>query len=386
MNQRSMGELAAYTESLALRHRLARIDPSNAQWRHDAACILNSIGDVHRKVGKNQEAIAAYEEGVAIWRQLSKRDPRDHHRQTAASISLKKLGDVKLEAADSIGAIAAYEESVVFRRRLLKRDPDNLRWLSDIAECLEQIGDLKFEAGDDEGTLTAYQEMLSIDRWLGEIDDSNTEWRWNLSVSLDWVGEVSLMLGNLDAAGKAYGESLVIRRRLAELDRSNDLWQEGVALTLEKITDLERVVREGATTPAEVRSADKTSAGLEEQPSLSTSKVSKLKDAAIGSALAAYEESLAIARNLLQQSARLEMRAVVRELALSVSERIAAIRTTLRRYEREGSASIESLSAKGRFGVHKLAHATGTMGLAQKWSIFEWSHNSSSPDGTRIEN
>ena len=101
MDQR-MGELAAYEESLAIRRRLARIDPSNAQWRHDEACILDGIGNVYRKVGKSQEAIAAYEEGVAIWRQLAKLDPRNHHRQLTISISLKKLGDVKLEAADSV--------------------------------------------------------------------------------------------------------------------------------------------------------------------------------------------------------------------------------------------------------------------------------------------
>jgi hypothetical protein len=35
-----IGELAACAESLALRRRLAEIDPSNAQWRHDEACIL----------------------------------------------------------------------------------------------------------------------------------------------------------------------------------------------------------------------------------------------------------------------------------------------------------------------------------------------------------
>jgi hypothetical protein len=227
--------------------------------------------------------------------------------------------------------------------------------------------------------------MLSIDRWLGEIDDSDTQWQWNLSVSLDRVGEVNLILGDLNAAAAAYGESLAIRRRLVELDQSNTLWQDGVSLTLEKIVDLKRVVEDSAAALAEDRSADKTSAGL--QASLSTSKVRKVKDVAIGRAVAAYEESLAISRNLLQQSATLEMRGAVRKLTLSFSKLTAAVRTPLRRYRRGGSAFIGSLSAKVRVGVQSLEHATETMGLALKWSIFEWSnhHNSSSPDGTRIE-
>ena len=116
------GLLADYQKSLALRHRLVCIDPTNAQWRYDEACILDQIGYEYRKAERNQEAIAAYEVSAAIWRQLGKTDPRN--RQLDLSISLGKLGDAKLAVADSVGAIAAYEESAVNWRRLLKRDPD----------------------------------------------------------------------------------------------------------------------------------------------------------------------------------------------------------------------------------------------------------------------
>ena len=37
-------ELAACAESLAFRRRLAKIDPSNAQWRHDEACSPGAYG------------------------------------------------------------------------------------------------------------------------------------------------------------------------------------------------------------------------------------------------------------------------------------------------------------------------------------------------------
>ena len=205
-------------------------------------------------------------------------------------------------------------------------------------------------------------------------------------MSLDRVGEVNLILGDLNAAAAAYGESLAIRRRLVDLDQSNTLWQDGVSLTLEKITDFKRVVEDSAAALAEDRSAGKTSAGLQAQPSL-TNKVRKVKDVAIVWAVAAYEESLAITRNLLQQSATLAMRGVVRKLAPSFSELTAAVITPLRRYRRVSSAFIVSLSAKVRVGVQSLHHATETMGLVPKWSIFEWSnhHNASSPDGNRIE-
>jgi tetratricopeptide (TPR) repeat protein len=390
-----MGELAAYGESLAIRRRLAMIDPSNAQWRHDEAWILDRIGNVYRKAGMSQEAIAAYEGGVDIWRQLAKLNPRNPHRQLNISMSLKKLGDVRLEAADSKGAIAAYTESVVFWRRLLKSDPDNTRWLFSVAESLEKIGDLKLKTGDNKETLTAYEEMLSIDRRLVEIDDSNTKWQWNLSLSLDRIGEVNLILGDLNAAAAAYHASLGIRRRLVELDQANALWQDGVSLSLEKVTNFKRVVEDNAAALAEDRrlrtdllsEANKTSAELQEQLLLSASKVRKVKGAATSRAVAAYEESLATARNLLQQGATLRVGGVLRKLALSFPELAAAVRTPLRRYRRAGSAFTESPSAKVRVGVQGLERATETMRLALRRLIFERSkpHNSSSPDGTLLE-
>jgi tetratricopeptide (TPR) repeat protein len=388
--EQGMRELQACGESLAIRRRLARIDPSNAQWRHDEACIQDHMGNVYRKAGKTQEAIAAYERSVAIWRQLANLARWDPHRQLNISMSLKKLGDVKFDAADSKGAIAAYEEGVVFWRRVLKRDPDNARWISNIAESLERIGDLKLEASDNEGALTAYEEMLSNDRQLVGIDDSNNEWQWNFSSSLDRIGEVNLILGNLNAAAAAYDESLAIRCRLVNLDESNALWQEGVSLMQKKIVEFRRVVDKPAALAEDRRlrtdlssGADIISAELQEQLSPKADNIRKVKDVAISKALVAYEESLAIARNLVQQIATLSVRQALRKLSPWFPELTDGVRTALRRYWRGGVAFMGSLSPSVRVGLRGLEHTTEPVRLALKRLIVKWSsyHNSASPEG-----
>ena len=148
--EHKVAELAACRDSLAIRRRLAGLDPTNAQWRHDEACILDHIGNVYRKAGKAQDAIAVYEESVAIWRRLANLARRDRQRQLNVTMSLRKLGDVKLEAADHKGAIAAYEECAFLAARS-ETDPDNTRWLSSFAETLERIGDLELEGGENNG-------------------------------------------------------------------------------------------------------------------------------------------------------------------------------------------------------------------------------------------
>jgi tetratricopeptide (TPR) repeat protein len=376
MEQR-VGELAACQQALAIRRRLARIDPSNAQWRHDEACVLDRIGNAYRKTGKTQEAIAAYEQGVAVWRQLAKHAPRDLHRQLKVSMSLKQLGDVKLDAADQKGAIASYEEGVVFWRRILKREPDSTRWLSNMAESLERIGDLKLEAGDNKGALTNYEEMLSIDRQLVTIEDTNTEWQWNFSLSLDRIGEVNLILGNVDAAGAAYDESLAIRRRLVELDQSNARWQHGVSLVQKRTVELKRVVEAKALAEDSMPRVDLLSGAAnvgQPQEQLSRAgKIRKVRDVFMSKMRIAYEVSLAIVRNPTQQSAMLGVGEVFHKLSLWFSELNSRVIIPLRRYRRRGEAFAESFSPKIRAGVQGFEHVTKAVRLELKRLLSEWS-------------
>jgi tetratricopeptide (TPR) repeat protein len=299
------GVLEAYQKSLALRHRLVCVDPTNAQWRYDEACFLDQIGYEYRKAGLNQEAVAAYEVSATIWRQLAKTDP--WNRQLDLSISLGKLGDARLAAADRVGAIAAYEESAITWRRLLKRDPESAFLRINLAECLEKVGDLKFKADDNTGALTAYEDVLAIYRRLDEIEGSNTQRQWNLSFSLDRLGDIELALGHTIAATSAYEESLTLRRSLVESDPSNSRWQDGVSSSLHKISDLERVARERAAKLAVQRvlqdidrlmfEIDRVSAELQERLSLSANEGNAATSVPTR-VLATVEESLTVSRQL----------------------------------------------------------------------------------------
>ena len=232
------GNLAAYEECLAIRRRLAKVDPRNTQWQHDQALILDQIGNEYRNAGMKRQALEAYEGSLAVWRHIANIDPQNSHRQRDVAISLNKLGDVKFDGADSFGAITSYEGSVAIWRRLFNNDPNDTRWQFKVAETLEKIGDIKFLAGDNKGSLASYEEMLSVDRRLLEIDGSNTEWQWNLSLSLERIGNVKIALGDGISALAAYEESLAIQRALVELDEFKTQWQERVSLTIEKINDL----------------------------------------------------------------------------------------------------------------------------------------------------
>jgi tetratricopeptide (TPR) repeat protein len=303
------GMLEDYQKSLTLRHRLVRIDPTNAQWRYDEACILDQMGYEYCKAGLNHEAIAAYEVSAAIWRQLAKTDPLN--RRLDLSISLGKLGEAKLAVADSVGAIDAYEESAVNWRRLLKREPENSLLRVNLARGLARIGNLKSKAGDNTGALTAYQEVVAIYRGLEEIDGSSPQRQWNLSLSLDRIGDVELALGNTNAAVSAYEESLALRRRVIEAEPSNSRWQNGLSSSLKKIVDLKRVTEGRAAKFAVQR---------------------ELQDID--------------ARHLLEENKTSRINAALHNLARSLSKTNALLRLQFERCRNEASAIFGSVLAR----------------------------------------
>jgi tetratricopeptide (TPR) repeat protein len=294
--------LEYYVRRLALRHRLVCIDPNNAQWRLEEACILDRIGDEYRRAGLADEAAAAYEVSATIWRELAKMHPHLLTRDLA--INLGKLGDAKISAADEIGAMAAYEEAAANWRRVLGREPEHTSWHIKLAEALEKLGELELKAGDTTGALPTYEELVRTDRGLLELDGNNAEWRWNLSLSLDRIGDVQLALGNANAARLAYEESLGIRRSLLEADASTS-WQEGVSLSLQKIADLEHLAADKVAAEAARRElrglhrllfeVDEICGELEKRLSITTTQRGQLKTART---LAQLEESLTVRRQL----------------------------------------------------------------------------------------
>src|SRR5262245_16945821 len=263
---KSVGNLAVYEECLAIRRRLVKVDPRNAQWQHDEACLLDQIGDEHRNTGMKREAIGSYEASLAVLRHLAEIDPRNTQRQLDVANSFNKLGDAKLDGFDSWGAITCYQASVAIWRQLCGRGPKKAcSWHSNIAQNLEKMGDIKFAAGDSRGALTAYEEMLEVDRELVEIHSTNIEWQLNLSSSLERMGDARLALDHAISAVAAYEESVAIRRRLIELDGSNSQWPDEVSYIIKKIDQAKR---------AQQRVIDNHRDGVEASPPLLTEQES----------------------------------------------------------------------------------------------------------------
>jgi tetratricopeptide (TPR) repeat protein len=231
--------LAIYEGKLAIRRRLADIDPTNPQWRCDEAGILATIGIECQNAGLSERAIRAFQEGCAILRELAARDPRNSNLQRHLSTSLAELAKAKLDIGDFEGALTTQEERLLLDRKLRKRGMGLAQQLA-AAENLASVGDLRLNTGNHEGALEAYEELVPIERQLVRSDPHNTCLRWNLSRSLDRLGDLRLADDNATAALSAYEESLSLRHGLIELDSTDASLREEVCWNLKKIGDLKR--------------------------------------------------------------------------------------------------------------------------------------------------
>ena len=96
--QRAQGDLAealkSYRDSLAIRERLAKSDPSNAGWQRDLSVSYINVGDVQKAQGDLAGALKSYRDNLAIAERLAKSDPTNAGWQRDLALSYGRIGDM----------------------------------------------------------------------------------------------------------------------------------------------------------------------------------------------------------------------------------------------------------------------------------------------------
>ena len=283
--------LAAHQASLAIRERLAKADPGNAEGQRDLYETQDKIGDVLRAQGNLRDALAAYQTSIAIaaadpenagWlrvpslsqegmlrakgkfsdkvyqaylrifevfeadREGWQRDYREEWQRDLAGAH-NKIGEVLRAQGNLRDALAAHQASLAIRERLAKADPENLEWQRDLAGAQDKIGDVFRAQGNLRDALGAYQASLAITKRLAKFPNEKpfTEavfeawptkagWQRNLHETHNKIGEVLRAQGNLRDALGAYQASLAI----AEANPENLTWERDVAISNERLGDI----------------------------------------------------------------------------------------------------------------------------------------------------
>jgi len=163
----------AFSDSLAIRHRLAAADPSSAAIQDYLAGDYQRLGDLAEKVGDLNGARGDFEAGLAIRQRLSAADPSSTDLQYFASALLRRLGDLAVQQGDLTAARKAYEDCLAIRQRLSAADPSSAQLQNAVALDLEDLAGVAASQNDLAGARTDYEQCLAIRRRLAAADPTN---------------------------------------------------------------------------------------------------------------------------------------------------------------------------------------------------------------------
>jgi hypothetical protein len=123
---------------------------------------------VQRAQGALAGALKSYYDSLEIRERLAKQEPSNSEWQHDLSISYERVGDVLSAQGDLAGALKSYRDRLEIRERLAERDPSNAGWQSDLAWNYWRIGSARAEV---EPTLkNEAQEMVEKGRdILGQL-------------------------------------------------------------------------------------------------------------------------------------------------------------------------------------------------------------------------
>jgi tetratricopeptide (TPR) repeat protein len=396
------GALTAYEDVLALYWRLDEIEGSNAQRQWNLSFSWDRMGDIELALGHTIAAASAYEQSLALRRGLVEADTCNSRWQDGVSSSLQKISDLERVARERAAKLAVQRDLQDIDRLMFEIDRVS-------AELQERLS-LSANEGNAATSvptrvLATVEESLTVSRQLAASNPTNAKHQYDLLADLEELARARIHNGDPVEAFSAYEEGLAIRRCLADTDQNDEQLQRGLCVTLEKFADVRHAERDQAAAIALYEESlsrrrrfvaqnngdtpDAPDAALSLVPSPCTDPkksgdegrrcataqgrldivftLKKLANARLkacdnSGARAALEESLALARQLLEENKTSYINAALHGLTRSLANMSGLLALQFERSRNETSALLAKVSAKA-WVAHKSRRTVITVRL-----------------------
>ena len=132
--------LKLYLQATALSEELSVAEPSNTQYRQNAASGQRGVGEALYRLGKNQEALQKLALALETIKSLSHREPDDLSLIDDTCRTHRHIGNVLLASRNQKGAEENYRQALAASEELIRRGPSSLYFQRQHADCLEALG------------------------------------------------------------------------------------------------------------------------------------------------------------------------------------------------------------------------------------------------------
>ncbi len=230
------GALASYAEALALRRRLAALDPRNPAAEHDVAIVLVRMGPIFQVRGDPARAIELTREAMQITDGLLVRAPTADIRRTAFRAPLY-LGDALFDAGDYDAALAMFHKALGIADSA-RDDPPVSDYRHRIAVARERLGIMLTVKGDGEGALASFRQALENEEAMSVAEPDNADYVGLKANGHYYVGDALKSLGRYPQALEEEYRALALYEELSRADPRNAGPKKDTAGCLHKIAEV----------------------------------------------------------------------------------------------------------------------------------------------------
>ena len=232
--------LESYRQALAIRERLARDHPTSAAPQNELAASHNNIGILLSTTGQTAEALESHRRALAIWERLVRDHPTATSYQNDLARSYHSIGGLLNTTGHPVEALESSKRALAIREQLAREHPTVTAYQSDLARIQNYIGDLLKTTGNTAGALVSYREALAIRERLARENRTVTAYQSNLANSQNNIGNLQRGTGQTAEAMESYRRALAIRERLARDHPTVTAYQSDLARIQNDIGSLQR--------------------------------------------------------------------------------------------------------------------------------------------------
>src|SRR5262249_59173536 len=134
--------LKPYRDSLAIKQRLAKADPTNLRAQSDLSHSYNRVAKALMAQGNLTDALKFFGDGLDIAKWLTSTDADKESDQLLLATSYEGVGDVNMGRKETDEAKAAFERALAIYSKLTQRFPDDTTVLASSTVPLMRLGEL----------------------------------------------------------------------------------------------------------------------------------------------------------------------------------------------------------------------------------------------------
>jgi serine/threonine-protein kinase len=222
------GALAAFQEQRDLAERLEAEDPTDAA-RSSLALGHLGTGLVYSETGKPEEAMASYRKALAIRQKLADVNPAVTQFQTDLANNHRFIGLLLWNTGKPEEAMLAFRQGLAIFQKLADANPAVTEFQVGLAKSHNNIGVLLKAGGKLEEAMVAYGKTLAIYQKLADANPAVTEFQVGLAKSHNNIGLLLSKMGKPEEAIMACGKTLAIYQKLADANPAVTEFQVGLA-------------------------------------------------------------------------------------------------------------------------------------------------------------